>query len=171
MKCERCQKNPARVRVEQMFDGRRESHFLCQSCVDEMMNTIGQLGDVDGQGTTGAPFGFSANSNTNTNNNKSGSGNVNTATAERQKKHSKTPTLDQYGRDLTEEAAEGKLDPAAGRFRELKRLITVLGRRQKNNPVLIGEPGVGKTAIVEGWRVRFMPMMCPLLCVANVSSP
>ncbi|GCE03944.1 ATP-dependent Clp protease ATP-binding subunit [Dictyobacter aurantiacus] len=150
MKCERCQKNPARVRVEQMIDGRRESHFLCQSCVDEMMNAIGQPGDADGQGPTGAPFGFSAN---NTSNNKfsSNTGNLNTATAERQnKKHSKTPTLDQYGRDLTDEAAEGKLDPAAGRARELRRLITVLGRRQKNNPVLIGEPGVGKTAIVEG---------------------
>ncbi|GCE25592.1 ATP-dependent Clp protease ATP-binding subunit ClpC [Dictyobacter alpinus] len=148
MKCERCQKNPARVRVEQMIDGRRESHFLCQSCVDEMMSAIGQLGDVDGQGPTSAPIGFSAN---NTSNNKSGSGNVNTATAERHnKKHSKTPTLDQYGRDLTDEAAEGKLDPAAGRARELRRVITVLGRRQKNNPVLIGEPGVGKTAIVEG---------------------
>ncbi|GER86968.1 ATP-dependent Clp protease ATP-binding subunit ClpC [Dictyobacter vulcani] len=147
MKCERCQKNPARVRVEQMIDGRRESHFLCQSCVDEMMSAIGQLGDMDGQGPTSAPIGFSAN---NTSNNKSGSGNLNTATAERHKKHSKTPTLDQYGRDLTEEAAEGKLDPAAGRARELRRLITVLGRRQKNNPVLIGEPGVGKTAIVEG---------------------
>ncbi|GLV57246.1 ATP-dependent Clp protease ATP-binding subunit ClpC [Dictyobacter sp. S3.2.2.5] len=149
MKCERCQKNPARVRVEQMIDGRRESHFLCQSCVDEMMNAIGQLGDADGQGPTGAPFGFSANNTSNKFS--SNTGNLNTATAERQnKKHSKTPTLDQYGRDLTDEAAEGKLDPAAGRARELRRLITVLGRRQKNNPVLIGEPGVGKTAIVEG---------------------
>src|SRR5207247_968288 len=83
-------------------------------------------------------------------NNSASAGGVNTATAERQAKHSKTPTLDQYGRDLTAEAAEGKLDPAAGRQRELRRVITVLGRRQKNNPVLIGEPGVGKTAIVEG---------------------
>src|SRR5205823_13792734 len=58
------------------------------------------------------------------------------------------------GRDLTAEAAEGKLDPAAGRERELRRVITVLGRRQKNNPVLIGEPGVGKTAIVEGLAKR-----------------
>ncbi len=56
---------------------------------------------------------------------------------------------DQYGRDLTREVEEGRLDPAAGRQRETRRLITVLGRRQKNNPVLIGEPGVGKTAIVE----------------------
>jgi len=112
------------------------------------MSTMGQVGGFDGQGIPGAPFGFSAN-------NKSlfaggGASNLNTATAERPAKHSKTPTLDQYGRDLTVEAAEGKLDPAAGRERELRRLVTVLGRRQKNNPVLIGEPGVGKTAIVEG---------------------
>lgn len=154
MKCERCQKNPARVRVDQMVEGRRESHFLCQQCVDELMNAMGQFGGFDGQGAgmPDAPFGFSAN-NANTNKSSSaagGAGNVNTATAEQQAKHSKTPTLDQYGRDLTSEAAAGKLDPAAGRDRELRRVITVLGRRQKNNPVLIGEPGVGKTAIVEG---------------------
>jgi len=147
MKCERCQKNPARVRVDQVVDGRRESHYLCQSCVDELMSAMGQMDGLDGQGLPGAPFPFLNNNNTNRS---ASSGGVNTATAERQAKHSKTPTLDQYGRDLTAEAAEGKLDPAAGRARELRRVITVLGRRQKNNPVLIGEPGVGKTAIVEG---------------------
>jgi ATP-dependent Clp protease ATP-binding subunit ClpC len=146
MKCERCQKNPARVRVDQVVDGRRESHYLCQSCVDELMNAMGQMDGLEGQGFPGAPFPFFNNNNRSA----SSAGGVNTATAERQVKHSKTPTLDQYGRDLTAEAAEGKLDPAAGRARELRRMITVLGRRQKNNPVLIGEPGVGKTAIVEG---------------------
>src|SRR6266700_2301848 len=143
--CERCQKNPARVRVDQMVDGKRESHYLCQSCVDELMNAMGQMGGLEDQGLSGAPFGFSAN-----NKSASAAGGVNTATAERQAKNSKTPTLDQYGRDLTADAAAGKLDPASGRQRELRRVITVLGRRQKNNPVLIGEPGVGKTAIVEG---------------------
>ncbi|GAC1360374.1 MAG: ATP-dependent Clp protease ATP-binding subunit [Ktedonobacteraceae bacterium] len=163
MKCERCQKNPARVRVDQMVDGRRESHFLCQSCVDELMNAMGQLGGMDGQGTPGsASFGFSANNNINNKSTPSGNtGNLNTATAERQAKNSKTPTLDQYGRDLTAEAAEGKLDPAAGRERELRRMITVLGRRQKNNPVLIGEPGVGKTAIVEGLARRIQDGSVP----------
>jgi ATP-dependent Clp protease ATP-binding subunit ClpC len=74
-----------------------------------------------------------------------------TATAQREpNKQSKTPTIDQFGRDLTEDARDGKLDPASGRDREIRRVLTVLGRRQKNNPVLIGEPGVGKTAIVEG---------------------
>lgn len=61
-----------------------------------------------------------------------------------------TPTLDSYSRDLTELAREGKLDPVIGRETEIKRLIQILSRRTKNNPCLIGEPGVGKTAVVEG---------------------
>jgi ATP-dependent Clp protease ATP-binding subunit ClpC len=145
MKCERCQKNPARVRVDEVVEGKRVQHFLCQSCAEELMSAMSQMGGFDPQDApeNGFPFGFFANRNA--------AGGTNTATAERQARSgSKTPTLDQYGRDLTAEAAEGKLDPAAGRERELRRLITVLGRRQKNNPVLIGEPGVGKTAIVEG---------------------
>src|SRR6266576_1535155 len=158
MKCERCQKNPARVRVDQMVDGQIEHHYLCQSCVDELMNAaMEQMGGSGGQGVPGgAPFGFVPN-----NNSASAAGGVNTATAERQAKNSKTPTLDQYGRDLTAEAAEGKLDPAAGRERELRRVMTVLGRRQKNNPVLIGEPGVGKTAIVEGLARRINEGIVP----------
>ncbi|HTK10176.1 MAG TPA: AAA family ATPase [Ktedonobacteraceae bacterium] len=153
MKCERCQKNPARVRVDEMVNGRREQHYLCQSCVDELMNAMGQMGGLDDQGTpaSGAPFGFFANTGNNSKNSSSTpGGRNNTATAEHQGPNSKTPTLDQYGRDLTAEVAAGKIDPAAGRSRELRRMITILGRRQKNNPVLIGEPGVGKTAIVEG---------------------
>jgi len=62
----------------------------------------------------------------------------------------RTPTLDQFGRDLTRLAQEGKLDPVIGREREIERVIQILARRTKNNPVLIGDPGVGKTAIVEG---------------------
>jgi ATP-dependent Clp protease ATP-binding subunit ClpC len=61
-----------------------------------------------------------------------------------------TPTLDQFGRDLTELARKGELDPVIGRQQEIERVLQVLSRRKKNNPVLIGEPGVGKTAIVEG---------------------
>jgi ATP-dependent Clp protease ATP-binding subunit ClpC len=63
---------------------------------------------------------------------------------------SKTPALDSFGRDLTELAREGKLDAVIGRFDEIERVIQILSRRTKNNPVLLGEPGVGKTAIVEG---------------------
>lgn len=66
------------------------------------------------------------------------------------KKYVKTPTLDKYSRDLTIYASEGKLDPVIGREKEIERVIQVLSRRTKNNPCLIGEPGVGKTAIAEG---------------------
>src|SRR5206468_5131669 len=64
--------------------------------------------------------------------------------------------LEKYGRDLTQEARAGKLDPVIGRDEELRRTIQVLSRRTKNNPVLIGEPGVGKTAIVEGLGQRIV---------------
>jgi ATP-dependent Clp protease ATP-binding subunit ClpC len=66
----------------------------------------------------------------------------------------KTPTLDEFGVNLTEMAREGKLDPVVGRQKEIERVIQILGRRTKNNPVLIGEPGVGKTAIAEGLAQR-----------------
>ena len=61
-----------------------------------------------------------------------------------------TPTLNQFGEDLTKKAVEGKLDPVVGRSDEIERVMQILSRRSKNNPCLIGEPGVGKTAIVEG---------------------
>lgn len=70
--------------------------------------------------------------------------------SKRESRGRKTPTLDQFGRDLTELARESKLDPVVGREKEIQRVIQVLSRRTKNNPVLIGDPGVGKTAIVEG---------------------
>lgn len=67
---------------------------------------------------------------------------------------SATPLLDQYGVDLTKQAEENKLDPVVGREREIERLVQILSRRKKNNPVLIGEPGVGKSAIVDGLALR-----------------
>ncbi|MFD5586374.1 ATP-dependent Clp protease ATP-binding subunit [Streptomyces sp. NPDC127063] len=69
---------------------------------------------------------------------------------------SATPTLDEYGRDLTEEAKAGRLDPVVGRAEEIEQTVEILSRRSKNNPVLIGEPGVGKTAIVEGLAQRIV---------------
>ncbi len=150
-KCERCQTNDARVRLDTVVNGRREQHYFCQPCAEELLG--GDLNSFSGMGGNNpfssffgnggnaggaTPFGFRP-------------GAAGTGTAQRTAdKNSKTPTLDQFGRDLTAEARDGKLDPAAGREREIRRVLTVLGRRQKNNPVLIGEPGVGKTAIVEG---------------------
>lgn len=72
------------------------------------------------------------------------------------KSKSSTPTLDEFSRDLTALAREGKLDPVIGREQEIQRVVQVLSRRKKNNPVLLGEPGVGKTAIVEGLAQRIV---------------
>jgi ATP-dependent Clp protease ATP-binding subunit ClpC len=77
-----------------------------------------------------------------------------TATATKTKKRNSKTALDIYGTDLTAQARAGKLDPVVGREKEIRRVITILNRRTKNNPVLIGEPGVGKTAIVEGLAQR-----------------
>ncbi|MCB0725547.1 MAG: ATP-dependent Clp protease ATP-binding subunit [Ignavibacteriae bacterium] len=78
------------------------------------------------------------------------------APAEKKPERTKTPVLDNFGRDLTKLAAEDKLDPIIGREKEIERVAQVLSRRKKNNPVLIGEPGVGKTAIAEGLAMRIV---------------
>jgi len=77
------------------------------------------------------------------------------------KKKSKTPFLDHFGRDLTELAKAGKLDPIIGRDAEIERVIQILSRRKKNNPLLIGEPGVGKTAVVEGLALKIIERKIP----------
>lgn len=79
-----------------------------------------------------------------------------TPAAEKKPERTKTPVLDNFGRDLTKLALEEKLDPIVGREKEIERVAQVLSRRKKNNPVLIGEPGVGKTAIAEGLAIRIV---------------
>ncbi|MGA1796426.1 MAG: Clp protease N-terminal domain-containing protein, partial [bacterium] len=79
----------------------------------------------------------------------------------------KTETLDEFGRDITKLALQGKLDPVIGRENEIERLIQILSRRTKNNPVLIGEPGVGKTAIVEGLAQRIADRSIPIFLASK----
>ncbi|MGD9201840.1 MAG: Clp protease N-terminal domain-containing protein, partial [Chitinispirillia bacterium] len=77
------------------------------------------------------------------------------------KEKSKTPFLDHFGRDLNSMAKEGRLDPVIGREKEIERVVQILSRRKKNNPVLIGEPGIGKTAIVEGLSQKIVEKNIP----------
>ncbi len=86
----------------------------------------------------------------------SGKENLFSGSATKPNKKSKTPVLDNFGRDLTYLATEGKLDPVVGREGEIQRVSQILSRRKKNNPLLIGEPGVGKSAIVEGLALRIV---------------
>src|SRR5258705_7209513 len=89
------------------------------------------------------------------------SGSGTQAPSPKSEKKSKTPALDHFCRDLTQLAAEGALDPTIGRQKEIERVMEILSRRKKNNPVLIGEPGVGKTAIVEGLAKLISSGQCP----------
>lgn len=88
-------------------------------------------------------------------------GNRYRANADSSKSDNKTPALENFGRDLTQLAHEGKLDPIVGREKELERIAQILSRRKKNNPVLIGEPGVGKSAIAEGLALRIIEGKVP----------
>ena len=86
-----------------------------------------------------------------------------TGSSKKQKGKTDTPALTKYGRDLTAQAKNGELDPVIGRQIEIDRVIQILSRRKKNNPILIGEPGVGKSAIVEGLALRIVAKEIPAL--------
>lgn len=140
MKCESCQQAEARMRVNREKDGHQISSCLCMSCFDQFMITVERRGVRVSQRAQETSE-LSA---------QKASSILSICHEQPVTQHTTTPLLNQYGRDLTAAASQGKLAPIPGRHRELQRIMTILGRHQKSNPLLIGEPGVGKTAIVEG---------------------
>lgn len=140
MKCQKCQVRPANVNVTLRINGHTEQLHVCDTCFKEIRNESLQPSNFFGQ--SGSAFeeqsGFT-----------------------KRQSHVKTETpnhhdglLDQLGRNLTDHAKQGLIDPVIGRDQEVTRVIETLNRRNKNNPVLIGEPGVGKTAIAEGLALK-----------------
>lgn len=151
MNCEKCNQNQATIQLYMNINGKRVEMPLCASCYAEVRNQA-NFGANEFPGAGGSPFddifrqlsGAAANqpnreqrsqANPQVQTQTSGGGNG---------------LLDEFGTNLTDMAKNDQLDPVIGRDKEIKRVIEILNRRSKNNPVLIGEPGVGKTAVVEG---------------------
>src|SRR5580658_7280440 len=147
--CENCGSTPAPI-----FDGRR---LLCTPCAQKitLKHALPYLGAaVAAAGIIAGSVYFSEKMQ--------GQGGTPNPIDELGKRlRGGTPTLAQYSRDLTDLARAGKLDPVIGRDDEIERVVSILARRSKNNPVLVGEPGVGKTAVVEGLAQRMVAGNAP----------
>ena len=150
MLCQNCHQNPATIHLTTNINGRQTSLDLCQNCYRALKNQVSESGNGMGD-----PFGFDFNNFFNSMAGAAPNGQrrreqVPPTQGERGGQNNNGSILDQYGIDLTAEARAGRIDPVIGRDKEIKRVIEILNRRTKNNPVLIGEAGVGKTAVVEG---------------------
>ncbi|MEH7334821.1 ATP-dependent Clp protease ATP-binding subunit [Neobacillus drentensis] len=147
MLCQRCNQNNANVQLSLNINGQRRDMKLCHECYATEKKAIGTFGP-NMNAFPGFPFedlftakNFSQNANSN-----------GQFAPQSTRKHD--GFIDQFGRNLTQMAKAGLIDPVIGRNDEVKRVIEILNRRNKNNPVLIGEPGVGKTAIAEGLALK-----------------
>ncbi|HBM4138554.1 TPA: AAA family ATPase [Listeria innocua] len=150
MNCEKCNQNQATIQLYMNINGKRVEMPLCASCYAEVRNQA-NFGANEFPGAGGSPFDDIF---------RQLSGAANQASHEQRSQRNpqvQTQTggggnglLDEFGTNLTDMAKNDQLDPVIGRDKEIKRVIEILNRRNKNNPVLIGEPGVGKTAVVEG---------------------
>ena len=145
MKCQNCGINEANVNLAMNFNNQKMQVHLCDSCFQEIQGQMMNSND------------FFKGQNNAMNNNKYFNGQGNSATSTRTREESnRNGLLDQLGNNISDEARAGKIDPVIGRDKEVKRVIETLNRRNKNNPVLIGEPGVGKTAIAEGLALKIV---------------
>ncbi|MCX8722503.1 ATP-dependent Clp protease ATP-binding subunit [Lactobacillus sp. B4005] len=152
MLCQNCQKRPASIHLFAKVNGQSREINLCQQCYQELQQqgNINMNNDNNGFfGDFNDLFNFS-NGNNGMNGNPNNPGMNPGNPGDPNNGGNGRSLLDQYGTDLTALAKKGKIDPVIGRDKEIARVIEILNRRTKNNPVLIGEAGVGKTAVVEG---------------------
>lgn len=155
MLCDNCHERPASIHLYTNVNGQDREISLCQQCYQELKNQQGQINNMNNNDAFFGDFDDLLNALNNSNNEQNNS-------QERDPRMQmgggrrggnnggQKSLLDQYGTDLTDLAKKGKIDPVIGRDKEIARVIEILNRRTKNNPVLIGEAGVGKTAVVEG---------------------
>jgi ATP-dependent Clp protease ATP-binding subunit ClpC len=141
--CAVCGERPGTVHMVVATESGRRGATMCEPCARELVEGFGAASfgpaAIAGNGAATAGFGDPRGA---------------TATRTRDEQQSDTPALDEFGRDLTGDAREGRIDPVIGREQEIEQTVEILARRRKNNAVLIGEAGVGKTAIVEGLALR-----------------
>lgn len=155
MLCDNCHERPASIHLYTNVNGQDREISLCQQCYQELKNQQGQINNMNNNNAFFGDFDDLLNALNNSNNEQNNSQErdprMQMGGGRRGGNNSgQKSLLDQYGTDLTDLAKKGKIDPVIGRNKEIARVIEILNRRTKNNPVLIGEAGVGKTAVVEG---------------------
>lgn len=155
MLCDNCHERPASIHLYTNVNGQDREISLCQQCYQELKNQQGQINNMNNNNAFFGDFDYLLNALNNSNNEQNNSQDrdprMRMGGGRRGGNNGgQKSLLDQYGTDLTNLAKKGKIDPVIGRDKEIARVIEILNRRTKNNPVLIGEAGVGKTAVVEG---------------------
>ena len=148
MKCQQCEMNQATVNMSVQLNNERIQLHVCEHCFEEIKKQMNPNNFFQQGGNMGSnPF-FQGNMN--------GQGQSRSRAQTKQQHQKNNGLLDELGTNVTDSARNGTIDPVIGRNQEVKRVIETLNRRNKNNPVLIGEPGVGKTAIAEGLALKIV---------------
>lgn len=151
MKCQKCGQNDATINAQMQMNQQRMEVHLCHVCFQEIQNNM-----MNSDFFSNSPFGNMDQSFANNFFQGNGQNSAGARTKTQQKSDNGNGFIDQLAKNITDQARAGKIDPVIGRDKEIKRVIETLNRRNKNNPVLIGEPGVGKTAIAEGLAVNIV---------------